>query len=145
MRYLRYIREKKGLSQDRLAELSGASQNNISHIERGLRKPHPATLAKLAGVLEVKDPEMLAMNLSSVQTFEEVISGSKEVREAYLQYKRDVGRLESLSQDLEKVYDAGMKDYAEDSLGRARLEAAFMLGYIRARQEGGAIEERKAS
>ncbi len=42
MTYLRYIREKRELSQDKLSELSGIPQNSISLVERGKRAPASA-------------------------------------------------------------------------------------------------------
>src|SRR5215208_2633445 len=92
MRYLRHAREKKQLSQDRLAELSGVPQNTISRIERGRRlKPHKSTLEKLARVLDVDQPAMLAMDL------EEVFEAAKEeaTKEDSRGYSLRLAQLES--------------------------------------------------
>lgn len=48
---LRVIREDAGLSQARLAALSGVSDVTISHIETGQVTPRPDTLAKLANAV----------------------------------------------------------------------------------------------
>jgi transcriptional regulator with XRE-family HTH domain len=130
MRYLRHIREQQGLSQDQLSELSGVAQHNISKIERGLQKPTAKTLGKLAKALGVEEPSLLGLDLSSVHTFEELITGSPFTRQAFVEYKRLTGRLDSLLRDVEEIFAASVNDYRDDSLMRARLQAAYMLGYI---------------
>lgn len=51
---LRKLREKKGLSQDRLAKLADVANNTIIKIERGEnRNPTLETLNKIAKALEV--------------------------------------------------------------------------------------------
>jgi transcriptional regulator with XRE-family HTH domain len=52
------LRINKGLSQNRLAHLSGVSQTAIWKIERG-GGANPATLKKLADVLGVKPVDLL--------------------------------------------------------------------------------------
>jgi transcriptional regulator with XRE-family HTH domain len=132
MKYLRYIREKHELSQDRLAQLTGVPQNTISRIERGERKPHRATLEKLARVLDVENPNMLALSLSPHSTtFEEFIKGTPEERRAYVEHKRETGRLNSLIENLEEIYEACVEDYYDDPLVLARVQSVYMLGYIR--------------
>lgn len=51
---LRSLREKRGLSQDRLAKLADVSNNTIIKIEQG-ENPNPMleTLKKIASALEV--------------------------------------------------------------------------------------------
>jgi transcriptional regulator with XRE-family HTH domain len=142
MRYLRYIREKKELTQDELAALSGVPQNTLSRLERGLRKPRVSTLERLARALDVDDPAMLALNVTSVKTLDEVLDGSKGVREAYLEYRRDTGRLASLVEDLRQIYDAGIQAHPGTTLEGARLQAAYLLGYAQCALEGVAIEEK---
>lgn len=51
---LREIREARALSQRGLSSKSGVAQDTISDIERGLRKPHPSTIRKLAEALGVE-------------------------------------------------------------------------------------------
>lgn len=51
---LREIREARAFSQRGLSKSSGVAQDTISDIERGLRKPHPSTIRKLARALEVE-------------------------------------------------------------------------------------------
>lgn len=59
--YLKELREGKGLSTHKLAELSGVSQSYISHVENGRKKktPSPEILKKLADALEVQYMELM--------------------------------------------------------------------------------------
>ena len=47
------IRKEKGLTQERLSELSGLSQQYISDLERGKRNPTIVTIYELAQALSV--------------------------------------------------------------------------------------------
>jgi len=46
-------RERKGISMTRLAKEAGLSQQMVSYVERGLRKPTLDTLLRNANVLKV--------------------------------------------------------------------------------------------
>jgi transcriptional regulator with XRE-family HTH domain len=92
MKNLRHVREKRGISQDKLAELSGVPQNTISRIERGERTPRRSTLDKLARVLEVEHPSWLTMPVHPGKTFGELIEGTPEERRAYIESMRESGR-----------------------------------------------------
>jgi transcriptional regulator with XRE-family HTH domain len=48
---VRRIRQKKGLTQEQLAEVSGFSQQYISGLERGRRNPTVVTVYELASAL----------------------------------------------------------------------------------------------
>jgi len=48
---VREVRPAQGLSQQRLAEVSGVSQSEISLVERGLHRPSLETGLRLAGAL----------------------------------------------------------------------------------------------
>ena len=49
-----------GLTQIKLAERSGVAQSIIAQIEDGARpKPHPRTLTKLAGALDLRARDLL--------------------------------------------------------------------------------------
>jgi transcriptional regulator with XRE-family HTH domain len=50
---VRRIRQKKGLTQEQLAEISGFSQQYISGLEQGRRNPTVVTLYELASALGV--------------------------------------------------------------------------------------------
>lgn len=54
------LRESKGLTKTRLAELSGVSQSYISDIEAGKKKPTVETLAKICSALGISLPDFLA-------------------------------------------------------------------------------------
>jgi transcriptional regulator with XRE-family HTH domain len=53
------IREKKGLTQERLAEVSGFSQQYISSLEQGRRNPTIITIYELATSLGVSYLEIV--------------------------------------------------------------------------------------
>jgi transcriptional regulator with XRE-family HTH domain len=55
----RRIRAKKGLTQERFAEISGFSQQYISGLEQGRRNPTVVTLYELAAALEVSHLDLL--------------------------------------------------------------------------------------
>jgi len=57
---LRKLREKKGLSQDRLAKLADVANNTIIKIEQGENKnPTLETLNKIAKALEISIDELV--------------------------------------------------------------------------------------
>jgi len=58
-RNVRRIRQKKGLTQEQLAERSGFSQQYISGLEQGRRNPTVVTLYELANALGVAYLELL--------------------------------------------------------------------------------------
>lgn len=56
---LRQIREKRGLSQERLAELANLHRNTIGSLERGEENISLLALAALAKVLRAKVVDLL--------------------------------------------------------------------------------------
>ena len=58
-RNVRRIRQRKGLTQERFAEISGFSQQYISSLERGRRNPTVVTLYELATALGVSHMELV--------------------------------------------------------------------------------------
>ena len=54
------IRKEKGLTQERLSELCGLSQQYLSDLERGKRNPTIVTLYEIAQALEVSHLELVA-------------------------------------------------------------------------------------
>lgn len=51
--YIREIREKQDLSQEKLSKLSGVSSSHIGYIENGEREPTISVLCKIAKALKV--------------------------------------------------------------------------------------------
>ncbi len=61
---IKKLREKKGLSQDRLAKLADVANNTIIKIEQGEnRNPTLETLKKIANALNVSIDELIKGNL----------------------------------------------------------------------------------
>ncbi len=58
-RNVKRFREKKGLTQERFAEISGFSQQYISGLEQGRRNPTVVTLYELARALGVNHIELI--------------------------------------------------------------------------------------
>ena len=58
-RNVKRLREKKGLTQERLADISGFSQQYISSLEKGRRNPTIITLYELAVALGVSHVELV--------------------------------------------------------------------------------------
>jgi transcriptional regulator with XRE-family HTH domain len=58
-RNVKRLREKKGLTQEQLAEISGFSQQYISSLEQGRRNPTVITLYELAFALGVSHVELV--------------------------------------------------------------------------------------
>jgi transcriptional regulator with XRE-family HTH domain len=55
---IRYLRELKGLSLLDVSERSGVTVAQLSRVERGLSKPRPSTLRKIAQALNVNVEEL---------------------------------------------------------------------------------------
>lgn len=58
-RNFRRMRLSRGLSQERVSELSGFTQQYISDLERGLRNPTVVTLFELAQALGVRPVDLI--------------------------------------------------------------------------------------
>lgn len=58
-RNVRRFREKRGLTQEQLADVSGFSQQYISSLEQGRRNPTVITLYELALALGVSHVELV--------------------------------------------------------------------------------------
>lgn len=58
-RNVKRLREKKGLTQERFAEISGFSQQYLSGLERGQRNPTVVTIYELARALGVSHVDLI--------------------------------------------------------------------------------------
>jgi transcriptional regulator with XRE-family HTH domain len=58
-RNVKRLRQKRGLTQEQFAELSGFSQQYISSLEQGRRNPTVITLYELAVALKVSHLELV--------------------------------------------------------------------------------------
>jgi transcriptional regulator with XRE-family HTH domain len=58
-RILREERERQGASMTSVAEQAGLSQQMVSYVERGLRKPNLDTLLRIAWALKVDPADVL--------------------------------------------------------------------------------------
>ncbi len=65
---IRYLRKKKNLSQEQLAEKVWISTTHMSHIETGSTKLSLPVLVDLANALEVGTDEILATPVSKQKT-----------------------------------------------------------------------------
>jgi transcriptional regulator with XRE-family HTH domain len=61
-RNVKRVRQRKGLTQEQFAEVSGFSQQYISSLERGRRNPTVVTLYELATALGVSHIELVRAN-----------------------------------------------------------------------------------
>src|SRR5690349_7140231 len=62
---LRRYREAAGLSQEALAEHAGLSPRGILYLERGMHRPYPGTLRRLADALSLTSQEREALTLAA--------------------------------------------------------------------------------
>jgi transcriptional regulator with XRE-family HTH domain len=58
-RRLRDIRQRKGISQEKLADLAGLHRTYVSSVERGERNITLTTIAKLAAALGTRPAELI--------------------------------------------------------------------------------------
>ena len=56
---VRKLRERKGLTQEKLAEIAGFSQQYLSGLEAGARNPTIVTVYELAKALDVSHLDLL--------------------------------------------------------------------------------------
>lgn len=66
---LRYIRERRGLTQVQLARLASLPRSTVSQVETGAGNPTLAVLARLARALAVSIEELLSAPHAAVQVF----------------------------------------------------------------------------
>lgn len=68
---LRYLRDKRGLSQKFVAEKLGIANNTLSGYESGDRNPSPKLIAELAGFYDVTTDYLLGKTDSMFRTKEQ--------------------------------------------------------------------------
>jgi transcriptional regulator with XRE-family HTH domain len=68
--HVRELRQKRGLTQNDLAQRLGVPQSRISEIESGTRMPNLVTMLRLAAALDCKPSALLApFDKLDVRTF----------------------------------------------------------------------------
>jgi non-specific serine/threonine protein kinase len=78
---LRRYREFAGLSQEALAERAGMSPRGLLYLERGVRRPYPDTLRRLADALSLTAEQRQALTLATRQSIAEA-SATKDTADA---------------------------------------------------------------
>ena len=81
---LREVREGRGLSQKDLSASSGVHFNTVSGVEGKRQKPHPSTLQKLAGALDVEVEDLTGAPKGGAPSAERPSRTTEERRLAYL-------------------------------------------------------------
>lgn len=101
--YIIQLRQEKGMSQRKLAEIAEVTNSTVSRIESDAVKPDPNTIDKIANALEVDKNILL------------VKCGYSEIPEDFVVIARKFGML-SESEQLEvfKLFDETIDDYLKD-------------------------------
>ena len=76
---IRFFREQAGLTQGKLAERTGLSDNFIGLIERGIKHPTLETLNKIAAALEVNLAEFFHPMTNTSENAQEALKELKKV------------------------------------------------------------------
>ncbi|MBU6427610.1 MAG: helix-turn-helix domain-containing protein, partial [Cyanobacteria bacterium REEB65] len=66
---LRYIRDRRGMTQDQLSRLADLPRSTIAQLETGQANPTLSVLARVAQALQVSIEELLSAPRSAVQVF----------------------------------------------------------------------------
>lgn len=138
--HLRTIRQEKGLTQEKLAELIGKTTEHISFLERAERSPSFEVLFDLARVLEVPvssfvEGEMRDATLEETlgispitYPLPEPVSDTPSVKE---QQKSDVERLSDAFRGIREAQqladEYGINDILQDNGGKV-LQVLILLG-----------------
>lgn len=89
--YIIQLRERKGISQRKLADLAGLTNSTISRIEAGSVKPDPLTLEKIALALET-DKSLLMTKFGYSEVPEEFIVIARKTGELSEERRADLYR-----------------------------------------------------
>lgn len=99
---LRYLREKRGYTQEKLAELVGLSASHISKVESGQRRVGMKTYLHILNVLNARQDEyvLCAMNKMSENTIERL----RDILEDCTEGEREflLASLEDLKENMRK-------------------------------------------
>ena len=101
--YLIHLRNKKDISQRKLADLAGLTNSTISRIEADSVKPDPATLEKLANALGVDKTLLLTK------------CGYSEIPEEFVVIARKTGELtQEQRKELYKIFNDTIDKFLDD-------------------------------
>lgn len=82
MKYLadniKFLRQKLGLSQEKLAELLGLNRGNIASYEKGSAEPRIENLIKMMQVFKVEVKDLVEKDLAGIEKLDHEISSLKE-------------------------------------------------------------------
>ena len=105
---LKEIREQKGMTQERLSELSGVSQSTISQYETGAKSWTYRTVEPLARALEVQVWDLITKEEGRGMTLEELLElveqkASEIAREGTSESKRIKATIDLLRIEMEAI------------------------------------------
>lgn len=137
-----YFREKRGLSQDRAAELSGVSKNHIYAIEKNLRKPSLEIAMALADTYKAKIEDIYkSTHEVPPRTSEEILAEYNDAkkREALAEVRLipikgfitgtvSAGCLQEEPPVFEIDLPSSLSDYGPDTLRHFRVSGNSLAG-----------------
>lgn len=102
---LKYLREEKKLSQNKLADMIGVNQTTIARWEDDNRTPNLDNAIDVSRVLNVPLPDLVGKDLSTGETYTPTIEDLKRVLEEKGLLDKD-GNLDSKKIDkVNKIYE----------------------------------------
>jgi transcriptional regulator with XRE-family HTH domain len=118
------LRGQKALTLHDLEEASGVGADAISKIENGHRKPHPATVRKLARALGVSVEDLSGPTNWRAQFLKQEAGHTTRLAEIAGRVREtlEAGELEYTARFLE-ILDEGLRDLAESLHEAHRIEA----------------------
>lgn len=106
---LEEYRRAQGLTQEKLAELSGVSRPYLAHILTGNKHPHEATLQKLLSALNISEEDK-----ADIYFFEAFRKTPDDFQDQYFFMANKVSKLEKEVERYRKL--DGLKKILEDYL-----------------------------
>jgi transcriptional regulator with XRE-family HTH domain len=137
LRLLRWLRQSKNLTQADLAKLTGISQHSISKLETGQTAPRPETALRLADALGVSPRTLGGGGFGRSVSFTEILEAPAGRRLEYVETLAELGDLEHYRGQLAEWHQENLARHpkgAPEYIG-SKLEAAMMLGYLKAFEE----------